>query len=146
MRTAASQRVSSIYLSEDDEARNQRYNTIEAWLVSKVVHQHDDVCGVLTGSEDGVPPGAREEGEEEGRGKAQQEKEEEEREEEERMPPASKRTRLLSTDTIAIDDEEWGSTTSDNKDRECPICFEPFKAGEIVSWSPDPSCGHIFHQ
>jgi len=40
------------------------------------------------------------------------------------------------------DDDEWSET---GMGHECVICFEKFKEGEIVSWSPNPKCDHVYH-
>jgi Ring finger domain len=37
------------------------------------------------------------------------------------------------------------NTSQQEEDNECPICMEPFVAGEIVSWSPNIDCHHAFH-
>jgi len=41
------------------------------------------------------------------------------------------------------------STTDDSScrvnDKECPICMSPMVAGEIVSWSPNQACNHVYH-
>jgi hypothetical protein len=33
----------------------------------------------------------------------------------------------------------------DEEDNECPICMEAFQLDEIVSWSPNEKCSHVFH-
>jgi Ring finger domain len=48
------------------------------------------------------------------------------------------------------DDDENHSTTSATSssiDRPpgCTICLEAFQVGDNVSWSTDPTCGHVFH-
>jgi len=40
-------------ISEDEEQKYAlRYNTVEAWLISKRVHAHDEVCEAFTGGGD----------------------------------------------------------------------------------------------
>jgi len=51
-----------------------------------------------------------------------------------------KRSDTASTTT----DEEWGPSSCD-EERECAICMEDLKVGDIVSWSPNTNCEHIFH-
>ena len=47
------------------------------------------------------------------------------------------------------DDDENHSTnsTTSSVDRPpgCTICLEAFQVGDSVSWSTDPTCGHVFH-
>jgi hypothetical protein len=45
-----------------------------------------------------------------------------------------------TTETEAI--ELW---EGDEEDNECPICMEAFQLDEIVSWSPNEKCSHVFH-
>jgi hypothetical protein len=45
-----------------------------------------------------------------------------------------------TADTEAI--ELW---EGDEEDNECPICMDSFKLDEIVSWSPNENCSHVFH-
>jgi hypothetical protein len=33
----------------------------------------------------------------------------------------------------------------DEDENECPICMEAFQLDEIVSWSPNEKCSHVFH-
>jgi hypothetical protein len=45
-----------------------------------------------------------------------------------------------TADTEAV--ELW---EGDEEDNECPICMEAFQLDEIVSWSPNEKCSHVFH-
>jgi hypothetical protein len=45
-----------------------------------------------------------------------------------------------TADTEAV--ELW---EGDEEDNECPICMEVFQLDEIVSWSPNALCSHVFH-
>jgi hypothetical protein len=87
--------------SETDE---ERYEAIEARLVSKPVLAHDLVCDKVTAA--AVTP-----------------------EEEE--------------DNDDDCDEPVESSQSSDNETECLICFEPFAAGDIVSWSS--ACEHVSH-
>lgn len=42
---------------------------------------------------------------------------------------------------------EFPELDIDNIDsgKECAVCMERFKENDIVSWSPDERCGHVFH-
>ena len=33
----------------------------------------------------------------------------------------------------------------DTDQKECPICMEEFQVGDVVSWSSNVKCGHVFH-
>lgn len=37
------------------------------------------------------------------------------------------------------------ATAEEDNDNECPICMSPMIAGEIVSWSPNAACSHVYH-
>jgi Ring finger domain len=104
-----------------------RHNIIEDWIVSKQVQAHDDLCSkcmlnttttatAKPSSSDGIP--------------------------------AEQRT--ITDHTVNMTDEEWGLPEEDEDDKgghdECPICFEDFHVGDVLSWSPESStCKHIFH-
>lgn len=35
--------------------------------------------------------------------------------------------------------------TEDHEERECPVCICPFQIGDIVSWSANTACSHVYH-
>lgn len=39
----------------------------------------------------------------------------------------------------------WMYEEDDDDEKECPICMETFEVDEIVSWSANPTCKHVFH-
>jgi hypothetical protein len=49
----------------------------------------------------------------------------------------------MSQDTI--DTEAIELWEGEEEDNECPICMEAFQLDEIVSWSPNEKCSHVFH-
>jgi hypothetical protein len=116
---------------QEPETPEERYRNIEKWLVNKKVEPHDGICdkvlqNTLVGRLSGSSP------------------------RKETDDTAKKnRPRTLSVNTCVTEDIESGGPSSSNSQEEdlpeCPICFDVFTPGEIVSWSPDPQCDHIFH-
>jgi hypothetical protein len=114
-----------------------RYNIIENWIVSKQIHEHDDLCSkcmplatlnASTPTSIEISCSSAE-------------------------TPTKQKTRVVKTaSTVDMTDEEWGEGMGDDGDEEeggneCPICFEELQVGDVVSWSPESShtCKHIFH-
>jgi Ring finger domain len=95
-----------------------RYHTIESWIVTKPAHEHDDVCRALTGPKGSASSfGA-------GSGGA------------------------VADTPDEVFCEGWennDANASANGESECPICFERLEAGELLSWSANPQCDHVFH-
>eukprot|EP00548_Thalassiothrix_antarctica_P001015 CAMPEP_0194132204 /NCGR_PEP_ID=MMETSP0152-20130528/2732_1 /TAXON_ID=1049557 /ORGANISM="Thalassiothrix antarctica, Strain L6-D1" /LENGTH=219 /DNA_ID=CAMNT_0038827171 /DNA_START=265 /DNA_END=924 /DNA_ORIENTATION=+ len=50
-----------------------------------------------------------------------------------------------SDDRGSTFDEETGNNDN-NDDDACLICMEPFKVGDIVSWSSSFECNHVYHE
>jgi hypothetical protein len=48
-----------------------------------------------------------------------------------------------SVDT-ACTDVECGSFSAD-EETECPVCMDVLEVGDLVSWSPNANCEHVFH-
>jgi hypothetical protein len=48
-----------------------------------------------------------------------------------------------SVDTVCTD-VECGSF-SDDEETECPVCMDALEVGDLVSWSPNTNCEHVFH-
>jgi hypothetical protein len=48
-----------------------------------------------------------------------------------------------SVDTIRTD-VECGSLSVD-EEMECPVCMDALEVGDLVSWSPNAQCQHVFH-
>jgi hypothetical protein len=51
--------------------------------------------------------------------------------------------RTWSADTVCTD-MECGSISVD-EEKECPVCMDALEVGELVSWSPNANCEHVFH-
>jgi hypothetical protein len=49
----------------------------------------------------------------------------------------------LSIDTVCTD-VECGSLSAD-EETECPVCMDALEVGDLVSWSPNAHCEHVFH-
>jgi hypothetical protein len=48
-----------------------------------------------------------------------------------------------SIDTVCTD-VECGSLSVD-EETECPVCMDALEVGDLVSWSPNAQCEHVFH-
>jgi hypothetical protein len=48
-----------------------------------------------------------------------------------------------SVDTVCTD-VECGSLSAD-EEMECPVCMDALEVGDLVSWSPNSQCEHVFH-
>lgn len=106
---------------------SERYLEIEKWLVSKRVEAHDETCDnvLLCSLFSGLSK-------REGKGRDSK----------------RNRQRSLTDNTSKTETDHSHSVSSDIEDGhldECPICFDVFEPGEIVSWSPAPNCQHVFH-
>lgn len=102
-----------------------RYDKIENWIVSKRICEHDELCEKVCQM---------------------------------RLKDTKPRLRKQTMSTVdsieSEEDEEIGvdserkSSSDDGSTSnatECPICFNTFEMSDVVSWSVDPSCSHIFH-
>ena len=104
-----------------------RYSQVESWIISRKIQRHEEsLCSSVCG-------GSSSETAQQRRAKYLKE-------------------RTLTVDTVGMEesDEENGSSTiSENQTcsngGECPICYDELSIGDIVSWSPNPSCNHVFH-
>ena len=101
------------------KSTSERYLEIEKWLVSKRVEAHDETCDHAGGY-----GGARQHHNSYDDDKAH-------------------RQRSL-TECTSKTDHSQSSSEGEHLD-ECSICFDVFQPGEIVSWSPEPKCQHVFH-
>jgi hypothetical protein len=131
----ASQAAQSAAMARS-ETPEERYRNIEKWLVNKKVEPHDRICNKVLQNKLGRLSGRKETDDDTAK---------------------KNRRRTMSVNTCVTEDIESGciSTTNSQADDddddddedlpECPICFDAFQPGEIVSWSPDPHCDHIFH-
>jgi hypothetical protein len=52
---------------------------------------------------------------------------------------------LVSRAATRMIDAGLGSDTSEDEEHECPICIRAYQVGDIVSWSPNKHCDHVFH-
>jgi len=99
--------------------REKRYTIIEKGLISKKIADHDELCDIAR--------------------RCQQEEYGEK--ETTTVTPSS------SPETIIPDDVECTAPPREEEGlpSECPICFDEFKAGDIVSWTSMQCCRHVFH-
>ena len=101
---------------------NRRYETIEGWMVSKRVIPNDEFCKKILSFVGN------------GNGNVHQD--------------ADCLSRKQSSPTIDLEAsfetvESGASCVSSSM--ECPICLEKFSTGQIVSFSANPTCSHVFH-
>ncbi len=99
---------------------SERYLEIEKWLVSKRVELHDETCELVCGI---LQTPLRE------------------------NDVKANRPRTLTESTSKTDGDHsiQSSDIEEGHRDECSICVEVFQPEEIVSWSPEPNCQHIFH-
>jgi len=95
----------------------ERYASIEAWLVSKPVTAHDAVCDRVRSSKTTLRTSSS---------------------------SGSLSSIVLVGDTTAAA-AAFSEETDSSTRAECPICFDTIEPGDVVSWSPQPDCGHVFH-
>jgi len=103
----------------------RRYETIEGWMISKRVMRHDDFCaecvhGLATGSSGKVSSDLP-------------------------TSESSCHSGASPRDKYLFVDLEASSTQSTSNTIECPICLDEFKLGQIISYSPNTECNHVFH-
>jgi hypothetical protein len=64
------------------------------------------------------------------------------------LDSSSNNPKLLKHGTSSVDtactDVECGSFSAD-EETECPVCMEALEVGDLVSWSPNANCEHVFH-
>mmetsp|Transcript_15759 Transcript_15759/g.43479 ORF Transcript_15759/g.43479 Transcript_15759/m.43479 type:complete len:375 (+) Transcript_15759:142-1266(+) len=105
----------------------RRYETIEGWMISKYVLSHDDFCQScvhsfakqVAGPLDDTSACSSSSGEKSNVSKG-----------------------LVDDLESSVPSQTSSSTASTN---ECPICLDEFRAGQIISYSPNPECCHVFH-
>ncbi|GKY99787.1 hypothetical protein MPSEU_000932500 [Mayamaea pseudoterrestris] len=113
---------------------DSRYETIEGWLITKRVRAHDDECECRNKHAGDTTEQSTlkfasacnskdtEDGQEFGTGS-----------------PAPPLQQTASYDTHETTESDY------MEDKECPICMSAFKVNEIVSWSPNEQCNHVYH-
>jgi len=108
----------------DPKRIKRRYETIEGWLITKKVQPHTVVCGKI-------------------KSLLSKEKDEEN---------PFKEVTSQDTAETDTDDEYWSSEEDgffgagqEEEGKECPVCMDPLKVGDVVSWSPSQNCEHAFH-
>lgn len=128
---------------------NRRYDTIEGWLITKVVRAHDDNCEQLqkkvkeTAQQEKQPTTtiktiattSMPSGKENDRTITDEENQVEIKHRE-----SYDTMETVLDESVDNDEEDCG-----NDDRECPICMEEFVVGDIVSWSSYERCSHVYH-
>jgi hypothetical protein len=57
--------------------------------------------------------------------------------------PKELKHRTWSADTVCTN-VECGSISA-VEEKECPVCMDALEAGDLVSWSPNTTCEHVFH-
>ena len=136
------------------ERIDRRYETIEHWLITKKILKHDEfcrrvcceivpssppLCQVLTDSDkERMKEFAEKKHKaqqqqqqadlEKGEGGSSQDTSQQQQEEEEPITYFTPRP-----------DSEW------DEEKECPICMNSLCHDDIVSWSANPKCTHVFH-
>ena len=119
----------------------ERYRNIEKWLVTKRVEAHDGVCETVLQAL--VPASMRD-------NKNKDNICDNDKSKDPPNHPARKCTvdNRATTDFESINDINSSSSSSSSTDEqheECSICFEAFRVGELISWSANPKCSHVYH-
>lgn len=57
--------------------------------------------------------------------------------------PKELKHRTWYADTICTDVE--CALISADEEKECPVCMDAFDVGDLISWSPNTNCEHVFH-
>lgn len=95
----------------------ERYASIENWLISKPVCRHDAICEEVQAFRAVFKS----------------------------RPPSSQSLNSMK-DIDDNDNDDDDDTHKQNLTHECSICYETFEEGDIVSWSPNSACeNHVFH-
>ena len=50
-----------------------------------------------------------------------------------------------STSLACTTDDSSAEEEIPHDQQECPICYDEFAVGQLVSWSPNKNCNHVFH-
>lgn len=116
------------------QSPEERYAIIEAWLVSKTVTGHDAVCDRVRATKT-MSSSLRSSGSLSSLG--------------DNKTTISSTVKnhtsvsVVGTENLATDRDIRNQNS--NECNECPICFDTIEPGDVVSWSPQPDCGHVFH-
>jgi len=146
----AQQEVGKDWIRDRQRLIRKRLKTIETWLITKRVKEHDDRhCKMLLESSCHNPGTV-----DSGPGRHENRPQE--------TCTCSFSSSQLSTDSssdssqtsenettndtrsilVSSDDETTASAPNHN---ECPICMSGFEVGDVVSWSSSQACSHYFH-
>jgi Ring finger domain len=120
-----------------------RYNSIENWVVSKQIHAHDDLCSKCLMADHNTTAASATAATTTATPCSSSSS----------SSKDSVKQRIKTAGTVDMTDEEWGAGEDDDAGdeveggHECPICFEEFQVGDVISWSPESttSCTHMFH-
>ena len=130
---SANQEDASVRDGIRQQAPEKRYANIEAWLVAKTVLGHDDVCDRVLATK--TMTSSRSSGSLSTQGESASVTN--------RMTTKANHMTKSSGLEVSAGNNENNSNISNYS--ECPICFDTIEPGDIVSWSPQPDCKHVFH-
>uniref|UniRef100_A0A7S3KVH3 RING-type domain-containing protein n=1 Tax=Amphora coffeiformis TaxID=265554 RepID=A0A7S3KVH3_9STRA len=124
------------------ERIERRYETVEGWIISKRVQEHTDFCQTCvkdfsTFNED-----------EWVQKNATMETAQDSHAEDSGSEDGSDQARVVLQSTSSpstTEDDPLELESAHTGEKECPICFEEFAVGQVISYSANPSCGHVFH-
>jgi hypothetical protein len=126
------------HVRKELEERNlRRYETIEHWLITKRVQKHDEFCThVVCGS---IQQGSSDKGVKAGAAAAD-------------YNCACRPAKVLVTPELQVPQHTTFNRSDDDSlfdeqddDKECPICMNTLREGDIVSWSTIAKCSHFYH-
>jgi hypothetical protein len=128
-----------------EERITRRYETIEGWIISKRVQEHTTFCGTCvrdfsTFDEDAwVEKNTTMDTADDSRAASDLSADGSDKAQVAVEGGISSTSTRPTTATPAADHSE------NSTDQECPICFDDLLPGQVISYSANPACNHVFH-
>jgi hypothetical protein len=130
-----------------EERITRRYETIEGWIISKRVQEHTTFCGTCvrdfsTFDEDTwIEKNTTLDTADDSRAASDLSADGSD----EAQVAAEGRSTATSTVPSAPVTTPVADHSEQSTDQECPICFDDLLPGQVISYSANPACNHVFH-